>query len=110
MWRKRWRWRVKGQTGKGETEVVETEKVKRKSNNPAGRPATLSGTEQWMMRVNPRFRATLMRKAKDWGVSSAELVRLVVQQGFEEELFEPPAPGETVRDRLKRSARGEDLA
>ncbi len=94
--------------------VRESKSASRKghTNNPHGRPVTVEATEVWMMRVNPVFHATLMRKAKEWGISGAELVRLVVQEGFDEELFEPPVPGELIRDRLRRerkerSARGE---
>jgi hypothetical protein len=93
--------------------VRPVEPVKRKSNNPAGRPVTIGASEKWFMRVNPDFHAKLREKAKDWGVSSAELVRLVLEKGFEEELFDPPEPGEMIRDRIRRerkerSARGED--
>jgi hypothetical protein len=65
----------------------------------------LAGSERWMMRVNPEFHATLVRKAKDWGVSSAELVRLVLEKGFTEDLFEPPEPGELLIDRMRRERR-----
>jgi hypothetical protein len=77
----------------------------RKSNNPNGRPRKLGNAEQWMMRVNPEFHAHLLKLAKRWDVSGAELVRLVVERGFEEELLEPPKPGEMLKDRLHRGSR-----
>jgi hypothetical protein len=67
-----------------------------------GPPVTVGASEAWFMRVNPEFHATLKRKAADWGVPASVLVRLVLEKGFEEELFEPPEPGEMLRDRIRR--------
>lgn len=75
----------------------------RKRGRPKQDPAL--ATEAWMMRVRPEWHDRVMAKAKEWGVSGSELVRLMVDMSMEGDMLERPEPGESIRDRIRRGTR-----
>jgi hypothetical protein len=58
--------------------VKSGEKVKRKSNNPAGRPVTVGASDQIAVRVSPEMHDRLRASAEAAHVSMADAVRLVL--------------------------------
>ena len=82
------------------------------SGNPKGRAATVSATEEWNMRVNAEWLARVKVKARDWNVSTAELMRVLIDQGLEGDLSvlfpprdDPKGRYVPIHERLRKGGR-----
>ncbi len=68
-------------------------------------PVTVGATEEWSMRVNPEWLARVKVKAADWGLTTSELIRVLVDQGLENDLamlYPPDGSEETLTARVRR--------
>jgi hypothetical protein len=93
---------------RGEPVMAEKNAVKVAAGKQGGRPATVTATEAWNMRVNAEWLARVKVKAKDWNVSVSELIRVLVEHGLEgdmEVLFPPTKPEMSVREKIRRGGR-----
>jgi len=72
-----------------------------------GRPVTIGASSELSMRVSPEWLARVRVKAKSWGMTTAQLVRLLVEQGLEGDMAVLFPPGEDpdyvpIHERLRK--------
>jgi hypothetical protein len=69
----------------------------------------VNATEAWMMRVNPEWHAKVKQKAKDWGISASQLVRILVEKHLDDAdmtILDPPDTSEeSIQERMRREGR-----